>query len=510
MGVYISLDIMPNCINQYEWEKVFDETLQLIQSYPFSTYKVEQLEDYQRIVLERTKEEVLKKSFHKERYWKINGDLESMKTGESFSLSSDLDNYRKRREETDIKDILLCYLDSDNRLSEVFRSKTQGLPYHIPLLAIASLIESRFPNYACVYGDITKEQAQKAVNWANTILEEPIQIPVRVDPPRLLERLQEFNEDENKLEAIVDLTIGNKEEVFDIVGKYFSTEVIKKYFIKELKTYESPNQLGAKIDIIRSINTGLPFEDIVEICCIDENGPKFLIEKFIKAVSSTWVMIEPEIRTKMSLLNKSPEIPDTVESQFGSIFLDREFLGRRTKCYIPKETIQHVLISKFNDNINLEKLIDEEYQKMKKMIEVKGTQLQEIVEEPSTEPENLIISIDGLLYWDDTKVISDHVMQVLEILKNTIQELKTDKDSQLMQLIGNLEKNQLIKLISQITEKQHNLILTRNSWDWIENKSNDDLLRTVIMLGTLANEKSVRNLYKALLENESLFDKFIR
>ncbi|WP_019155435.1 hypothetical protein [Robertmurraya massiliosenegalensis] len=202
MGVYLGLEIVSDYINQDEWEKVFEETLILIQAYPFATLSVEQMDDYKQLVLEPTKEQRLVVYGETERYWQINGDLESKETGESFNLSSNIDKYSKRKEDIQEEDILLYQLrNSERGASKVFYSKTQGLPYHIPLLAIAALIESRFPQYACVYGDITKEQAQKAVEWANTKLDldKPINLPVRVDTSKLLERLKIIDSKEKQL-----------------------------------------------------------------------------------------------------------------------------------------------------------------------------------------------------------------------------------------------------------------------------------------------------------------------
>lgn len=57
-------------------------------------------------------------------------------------------------------------------------SKTQGLDYHIPLLAIGCLLETRFPDAVAVSGDITLSQCRKAVDWANQFLSKSIMVPV--------------------------------------------------------------------------------------------------------------------------------------------------------------------------------------------------------------------------------------------------------------------------------------------------------------------------------------------
>lgn len=510
MGVYIGLDIIPNYINQEEWERVFEETFELIQSYPFATLVVEQVGNFKRLVLERAKEQRFYIYGKAECHWKVNGDLESKKTGEGFTLGSSIEKYSRLNEKILEEDILYLMNSSMRGAREVFYAKTQGLPYHIPLLAIAALIESRFPKYACAYGDITKEQAQKAVNWANTILKNPIHLPVLVDPPRLLERLKVIHEDEMRIQAFVDLAISNQEEVDDLIAKNFSPDVIRGYFLKELKGYDSPNQLGAELLLIRYLNAGLPLDQLVDICCIENVGPRFDPNDFVRGICSTWVIVEPEKREVMNMLNKSPESPDTVESQFGTILLDMGFMGRKTKRYIPKDEVLKVLKQMFHDSNQIEGIMEAKYRDIVKMLEEMGKELKE-KEEFQTEPEqNIIYTFEDLMFWDKTKVISDGIVEILVAMKNDVKNVFSQKDSQLMQLIGQLEKCELIKLLSKLIQEHHNLVLTRDAWNWIEREKEDDLMKMVIMLAALENRSEVTKLYRALLENRSLFNTYMK
>lgn len=86
MGIYIGLDIIPNHINQEDWQKVFEETLQLIQAYPFATLNVDSVNGFMRFVLDRTERQNVEGYGSEAEYWKINGDLESKETGESFTV----------------------------------------------------------------------------------------------------------------------------------------------------------------------------------------------------------------------------------------------------------------------------------------------------------------------------------------------------------------------------------------------------------------------------------------
>lgn len=512
MGVYLGLEIIPDYINQDEWERVFEESFKLIQAYPFATLSVEQKDDYKRLVLEPTKEQHLNVNGKTERYWKINGDLESKVTGEGFTLSSNLDKYCEWKKDIPEKDILLYQAkDIGRRASKVFHAKTQGLPYHIPLLAIAALIESRFPQYSCVYGDITKEQAQKAVEWANSVLDNPINLPVRVDAPKLLERLKAIVSKEKQLEDLYELFIGDSEDVDRLVAKHFCIETVSRYLANELRHFNSATQLGAELLIIKGLNIGLPLEALIDICCFHDNGPRFIPVEFSKALCSTWVMIAPEIRRKMNSLNKSPESPETVESQFGSIFLDMNFMGMRTKRFIPQDEVLKILKEKFNERNGIVEIVETKNPEIVTMIEVQGRRLEEIEEELHPEYEqNIVSTFEDLLYWDETREVSDGINEILVAIKNATNDSLSEKDGQVMQMIGGLDKGPLIKLISKLAQDQHNLILTRNAWDWIESENNDSLKRMVIFLFALENKGSATKLYKAVFENKGLFYKYLQ
>ncbi|AIF45088.1 hypothetical protein [Virgibacillus sp. SK37] len=512
MGIYIGLDIIPNYIDQDDWENVFEETLQLIRAYPFATLITENMGDYQRIVLDRTEEQCVNRFSGKEMYWKLNGDLESKETGESFTLLSNLARYKGLKGERLKEDILQYYVeDKGNGAREVFYSKTQGKDYHTYLLAIASLIESRFPKYACVYGDITKEQAQKAVNWANSILDKPIDLPVRVNPTRLLERLEVISIEEKRLEALYDLSIGANDGVDGLVAKHFNINAVRNYFAKELQDFNSAAQLGAELIIIRCLNARVPLEILTDICCFDSEGPRFNSTDFAKGICSSWVFIETEIRGYMDALKKVPDSPETVEAQFGNIFLDMGYMGRRTRRYIPKAKVLKVLKEKFHDFEEIEETINTCYQKNVVMLEANGEKLRKIEEELSDKTDRKIISsYDELIFWDGKTVINEDIQKVIVTISKKVNNILSQKDNQTTQLLEEIKKSgQLMTLTGKLIQS-HQLVLTRMAWNWIEKNNNKNLMKIVMLLSLLENSNDgLRYLYKAMLENKSLFRKYM-
>src|SRR5699024_5912617 len=152
-------------------------SLELINAYRFMDKFVDE-ETYEAswIYVDRAEEKVLPYRFEGSRTgWHIFGDLESMMTAESVKLVKDRKFYRHKRTDDGYDDILAKqifretdsgweqYEKRDFGEMQVFDGKTQGYPHHVYLLAIACLIESRLPEHAIVYGDISIGQMEKAV-----------------------------------------------------------------------------------------------------------------------------------------------------------------------------------------------------------------------------------------------------------------------------------------------------------------------------------------------------------
>ncbi len=70
-------------------------------------------------------------------------------------------------------------------------ASTEGYPYHYAILAIGMLVESRFPRQAFVFAhNINLQKCIWVRDWANSVLEKPIHLPVCVNPSALWNRLE--------------------------------------------------------------------------------------------------------------------------------------------------------------------------------------------------------------------------------------------------------------------------------------------------------------------------------
>ena len=89
MGLFIYTEIRPKHINQEEWNEVFNETKTLLNAYKFARINFDIYDGVKRHFLDGNCIEKAEDDYEK---WKVSGDLESMRTAESFSLSNRLND----------------------------------------------------------------------------------------------------------------------------------------------------------------------------------------------------------------------------------------------------------------------------------------------------------------------------------------------------------------------------------------------------------------------------------
>ena len=165
MGIFIYLSISES-VTKDEWASVYGETLRLVEAFPLAERMEVSIRGIKTICLVPTKEREERYGWHDEKVqtgWFADGDYESFCTAEAYFLPKNL--VTDEEYDPDAPDamfrVLPSYLDYDwkdsrfSRCYELWGAKTQGEPYHMYLLAIACLIESRLGSKAFVYGDIT-------------------------------------------------------------------------------------------------------------------------------------------------------------------------------------------------------------------------------------------------------------------------------------------------------------------------------------------------------------------
>ena len=502
----MGLDVIPAQINPDEWREVYLESLQLLSAYPFVRLTEEWVNGLPRLIYSSTPEE--NPSDENKRHWRVSGDSITKKTGETFDLYCDLTRYIR---DTNFvkgmeKDILFEELKDDSTVRTIFSSKTQGYDYHTYILAIAMLIESRFPYSVIASGNFDIYQAEVAKKWADEILDKPISIPVRVDAERLVQRLSVQLRGVDAIEAFYNLYLPgyNNAKIHRVVMDEFGIEALKKWFVAQLLEYNSPGQVGVIKLFVEWLNTTQDFDALCAmICCTADNKQLFDTTEFIEAICSSWVLIPPEWHEFMNVLSYSPGIPESVEGQFGSIFLDMYFTGRHIEFYMTRDKIIEILVRYFDlSSEAINQIMDKEIDEIKQELSALREKLSPIID--SLESKEAMSNDDDLyLYYSDETVLTDNKkIYLVALAHNLVKKLNESKESLPIELLGDMHKSIAIMAYS------HRIALTEEAWNRIDHEQNEDVLKILFsFLIISSNTKKFYDLRKAVLENNLLCHK---
>ena len=516
MGVRITLDIIPEEIDDDEWESVYEETLLLLQEYDFMDEIVdEEKYDYKWSYTTRSKEREFA-SYDNRLGWYTFGDMTTMKSAEDFMLLRDLSYYDRFREESDCDDILISRINWQSQMSEeiqnltvgkinVFDAKTQGYPYHMYILAIACLIESRFPQYAYVNGDVTKAQMKKSIEWVNSILKKPVNLTERANNEKLLKRLEKQLEGEySKLQAFFDLTINQEDkELGDFVRNHFTTAAVRKYYTAKMNSYEI-GQIGFGNYLENYLELGFDLEMLCDICILDDDGCKYDAAAFVERV---FKFINKNEKTKdggvnLDINDADSEAPETIDSLFGKTFLKMSGLSNSVKIDISSEEAKEVFKKKLHHLCNLEEIYnevvssDDEVEINNEMLE-----MMEEMKNESQKQEYDIEDLDGLMLWEPGETIHPKVEKILTKIKDFVED-SVSKHDMIFEDYSKLDRMRLLM------QNNRYFYLSKNTWEFIEkNIDKQYIYDRVLGLFTIkATNESINKTCKAILNNLELFN----
>jgi len=295
MGIFLHIEIS-KAVTKKEWEKVYDETKELVAMFPLAERRRVKCHGIDTICLVPTEEQEETFGWNNEKTrvgWAAVGDYETMHTAEEYYLSSDL--IEDDKVELDAGDAMLgvipLYMNCEcedvrfNNSYSIWGNKTQGEPYHIYLLAIACLIEARLGEKAFVYGDITRGQCKKAVELANRYLKKPIDIPERCDMNRLQKRISKLLLGEKeKLVALERLYLGSKDAQFgECIKNNYSEGACAEYWTDRFKNSKI-GTVGFDQDINDYLLWGFDLQKLCDFInfCDEDDIPKY--EEFVRRI----------------------------------------------------------------------------------------------------------------------------------------------------------------------------------------------------------------------------------
>lgn len=251
-------------------------------------------------------------------------------------------------------------------------------------------------------------------------------------------------------------------------------------------------------------------EDLSEICCFSEGGPKFNKDDFIKSLCSTWVFVPRKHIDAMDIYKKDEGQADNVNGQMGNMYLEMKgFQGRNIEVYIPIDEFKETLKYIFKGKNNVEEIIDERYKGIIEKLEKQTELINQINKEHDHMLEsNRIYEMEQILDLQEILNIDKKTMQSLGSIKkianhmiDNSKELGADKI-----FPGMEDKYSQNQLVAKVINKE-GIVLSKNAWNWIENI--EDYGEWMILISAIGILKESKLLLKTLLENKDLFYKYI-
>lgn len=188
IGLYIYTSIEAD-IDPCAWQELWDESLAVLRSFPLPLVRLSWQNRRGIDILGLSTE--LQADTDDRSVWRIDGDLLSRRRMETFDLSRDWQRYRPEQ----VAGAPLTWSNPKDPWAgvsggiELFGNKTQGRPAHFAILAVAHLIEHRFPGRSFVSGDLTPDGCEWVRSWLAKTIDEPVRPLLCLDAQALWTRL---------------------------------------------------------------------------------------------------------------------------------------------------------------------------------------------------------------------------------------------------------------------------------------------------------------------------------
>ncbi|WP_437796329.1 hypothetical protein [Sorangium sp. So ce693] len=512
MGVHVILDIDPRGIDEAEWAATYEETLALVSAWQprllgWGWRAIEGVRVRVPMYMRSLGRDV---DDPKRARWHVVGDRDSLQTAEGQVFYRDLGRYAAQLGECPDGDIVVTAAMPDRGDTSgpvrVFSGRTRGYPYHFAVLAAAMLIEERFPQHAMVWGEIDRGQVEQARRLSAPLLGRELPLPVRVDAPRLIERLRARYAAGALFGAFKRVFLGEAGERYEAVLRVFPGEDAAKEWQRALRAFaESRSQ--ASSDAVRLViawlNAGRGLREACRLACLAPEGPRISPEEFIGILASTWVAVPPPAHGPLSALCKPLETPHPTASWCGALFLDATMTGRRLRIHIEPAALSADLSAVFGDRgPALAEQLREESAKLE-------AQLRELADDTNT-----ILAEIGGAASDTTEALAalcsaeamgpqqrTWVRAMAWRAAKALARLR-DGDPKMAGILDDAAQGKRL-LAELLIERQ--FLLTEDAWDGVLAEREPEVVAWwIALVGLRASELDASEVCRAFLENAEL------
>lgn len=485
MDIPIGLSILPEKIDPPAWQKVYAESLKLLLQYPFASLKTIKKEEFELIVYSSQAEHYADDP--SKRHWSVCGDLKTKRMGESFRLYYDPGYYLGPTHHSEDgpapEDIVMTLLDHRaGGARNVFFSKTGGKPYHNYVLALAMLFETRLAPYVLTSGLITLGQAQKAKEWADHILAEPLEIPVLLSLEKLQRRLEKTWHGLELIKAMSQIWIGDRQVFFDYCLVTFGRDLLEKWFTGELKKFEDANAMGTIKKMVLWLNGIGDLEKLAVLSCKREDGPLFPPQDFCKAIAATWLTIPSGEYAFLKHFDLKPGQSETAETLLVDFIMKANFTGEKMGFYLPlSETIETLSRVFPGEADTITDLLKRKHDYLVKLIGAQKKEMEpllHLIETNAVQVVDYWNENEPFLYYDENTPL-DETQDVL--IQNIAALIQVVQDKHGPAELVEVTKVKGWKWIIYNAVELEKLIFTEDAWEWIDAEKDEQLLKMLFV-----------------------------
>ncbi|MEO5331102.1 MAG: hypothetical protein H7839_03700 [Magnetococcus sp. YQC-5] len=504
MGIFVNLNIFPERINPEAWHSAYLESLRLLQAWPSKILglREETVGGHERLTYSSNFEH--HPDEWKKRHWKVEGDQESCQFGETFELYGDLDRYSRPAEviERD-QDPLLTNLETRYGAGyTVFDAKTQGLPYHYAMLAVAMLMEDAFPHAALASGDITLAQAIQAQQTIREVLDKEVVLPIAVDGERLLQEYIRQVGVENGLQRFLNYYQGKSEGALRVAVGCIEPSLLHRCYAVHLTQRPEPRTLGFHGFCQSWMNAVGDVSALINMASLHEAGPQVDPVELAAALVGTWLTVPPGTFDFFPSPDEneieSPTIDDWLQD---SMMRMAGLQGMNTRAHVSVETLlaefQKLLPARFEE---IRKTVIQEHGKLLdklKQLDQKSADLVRSTMNGQTPDKKSSFNFDALRNMDPSEPLSDEMVSVIDGLAKALQ-------MGIQRLLASAPKmathgpEQIRKVIYRVSHECH-MALTERGWQWIDQETDANKLLIVLFLISIRENSLVFTDFREIL-----------
>lgn len=357
MGIYLSVYLDARNIGDAAWATAWDDVVALFEAWPSG------LLGFGKRTIEGTAMPMYTRSIRFEdktsRWCCVIGDRTSLRTGEDQTIRRDLGvDVRTPSDVGQVRDIL-CVAAGRGRegaesLRRVFGNKTQGLPFHVALVAAGMLLEERFPRSAYTSGDIDRDDAEVAARLAAPVLGRTLAAPVCTDAARLITRLRAEYADDALDAAAARLFRGEPIDLLEGHVRARPEAEAAAWFVRALRRATrgegaAGDAPGAAALLVAWLNAGRGLADAARLMCHDPRGPQSAPSDFVDALAASLLALP--------LTERGAGAPSATGDATGADrmtavsnwLLSRALPGHRLRVLEPVERVDEALHAAFGE-----------------------------------------------------------------------------------------------------------------------------------------------------------------